>query len=184
MANLDEMLWMRFDKIEERFDNVQNKQAEIVEKIGDKQDEVVKRVGDVEKTVAGLEGEVKGLRAAIDGGGTNIEVNATGQDQSSGPIDNSVSTANTITASGNVQGVNAQSDGGAKSAIGQVSDFWNGLSGQNRTMIMAAAVAGGLYFQDTIKERIGLSPPPSAQSVQPATAPASLPIPIEVGPPS
>ena len=145
MDEFNKLLWARLDKME-------SKQDEIIDRVGQQETELVERVGNVEKSVAAIEGEIRGLTKAIEAGQTNIEVTATGQDQSAGPTDNSVKTANTITAGGNVQGVNAQSDGGAKSLTGQVRTIWE----QNKLAVTAAVGVMAIMFQTEIKRFLGI----------------------------
>lgn len=145
MDEFGKLLWARLDKME-------SKQDEIIDRVGQQETELVERVGNVEKSVAAIEGEIRGLTKAIEAGQTNIEVNATGRDQNAGPTDNSVSTSNTITAGGNVQGVNAQSDGGAKNLVGQVRTVWE----QNKLAVMGAVGVAAVMFQTEIKRFLGI----------------------------
>lgn len=156
MDELSKILLGRFDKIETRQDEIlarmSEQEKEVIERISVTQLEMVERMGEVEKSISAVQGEVKGLKQAVTAGGTNIEISATGQDQSAGPVDNSVKTANTITAGGNVNGVNAQSDGGAKNIVGQAMTIWE----QNKTAITLAVGAAAVMFQNEIKEFLGM----------------------------
>ena len=145
MDEFNKLLWARLDKME-------SKQDEIIDRVGQQETELVERVGNVEKSVAAIEGEIKGLTRAIEAGQTSIEVIATSQDQSAGPTDNSVKTENTITAGGNVQGVNAQSDGGVKNIAGQVRAIWE----QNKLTVIAAVGVAAVMFQTEIKRFLGI----------------------------